>query len=184
MRVAVDTNVLSLLLHPDTEPPDNPETGKPVEYARERIENLIDGLEASGSRVLVPTPVLSEFLVLTNDAGQNYLSEIDGRAVFEVVPFDQRSAVEAAAAQALALKAGNKKKKLGSTRECVKADRQIVAVAKVAKADRIITSDADVQTIAEQMGVAVTMLWELEIPTIDNEQPSLLPPPDEPQPKK
>ena len=92
MVSAFDNNVLCLLLHPDADVPDDPETGKPVVRAKDRIAHLVEQLRESGSRILIPTPVLMEFMTY---AAPEYLNEINASAHFEVAPFDQRAAIEA-----------------------------------------------------------------------------------------
>lgn len=129
MAVAIDTTVLCLLFDPSIKPPNDPNTGKRVERAQERINYLVAQLETAGTRVLIPTPVLAEFLVMAETSGPDYLTEISNRSVFEIVPFDTVSAVEAAVLQRKAIAAGNKKANLKGSRQCVKADRQIVAIA-------------------------------------------------------
>jgi len=61
---------------PGAKPPRDPATKKPVEKARERIEQLIDDLEAAKDRVIIPAPALSEFLVLAGNEGPQYLNEL------------------------------------------------------------------------------------------------------------
>jgi len=39
--VAFDTSVLLLAIHPDAAPPADPETGKPLEHAKQRVDYLI-----------------------------------------------------------------------------------------------------------------------------------------------
>jgi hypothetical protein len=74
--VAVDSTTLALLLHPKAKPPNDPTTGFPVTKARERIEQLIADLTAEDERVVIPTPVLSEFLILAGKEGTLYLERI------------------------------------------------------------------------------------------------------------
>src|SRR6266446_3919177 len=95
--VAFDTSFLSLLLYPDAKPPLDPSTNKPVERAKERIEHLVESLEKAKEKIIIPTPALSEFLVLAAEAGPDYLAEINISSVFEVADFDTRAAVELAA---------------------------------------------------------------------------------------
>jgi hypothetical protein len=61
--VLIDATTLLLLLDSDARPPRDPATKKPLEKCKERIEFLIETLSEAGSRVVVPTPVLSELLV-------------------------------------------------------------------------------------------------------------------------
>lgn len=61
--VVFDASVLLLLLDPDASPPNDPATGQPIEHAKARIEHLIATLERQRTKVIIPTPVLSEVLV-------------------------------------------------------------------------------------------------------------------------
>ncbi len=107
--VIFDNNFLSLLLHPNSRPPLDPATGKPLERARERIEQLCVDLQERRDKIGIPAPALSEFLILAGDAGPDYLQAIDGSSVFRVLPFDQRAAIELAAMELEDRKVGDKK---------------------------------------------------------------------------
>lgn len=58
MVVAFDNNVLCLLLHPDADVPNDPETGKPVDRAQERMNLLLAQLVQRDARIVIPAPVL------------------------------------------------------------------------------------------------------------------------------
>ena len=109
MVVAFDNSVLCLLLHPGVDVPNDPATGNPVSRAQDRIAYLVEQLRESRSRILIPTPVLAEFLTF---ASADYLDEINSSAHFEVAPFDQRAAIEAGSAMRRA-RFGQGGKKLG-----------------------------------------------------------------------
>jgi hypothetical protein len=94
MLVVFDADVLSLLLNPDLDPPRDPTSGDPVERATERLENLVADLEKARARIVIPTPALSEFLVIAGDAGPDLITELDKQAVFAIEPFDAKAAVE------------------------------------------------------------------------------------------
>ena len=130
MVVAFDADILCLLLHPSIRPPLDPHTGNPVEHARARLEHLVAQLEASAARIVVPTPALAEFLVVAGDDGPGYIKAIDKQAVLRVEPFDTVAAIEAAASTRAARARGDKKSGATGPWQCVKADRQIVAVAR------------------------------------------------------
>jgi predicted nucleic acid-binding protein len=100
--VSVDAGVLSLLLHPGAKAPKDPATNKPVEKAHERIEQLIDDLDAAKERIIVPAPALSEFLVLAGEDGPKYLNELALLSHIYIQPFDQMAAIELAAIELLA----------------------------------------------------------------------------------
>ena len=69
MLVIFDADFLTLLLNPDAVPPIDPATGQPVERASQRIERLVAGLDKSKSKIVIPTPALSEFLVISDESG-------------------------------------------------------------------------------------------------------------------
>ena len=105
----------------------------------------------AGIRIVIPTPVLSEFLTF---AQPDYLLQITQSVWFEVVSFDQRAAVEAALALQRAMKsAQGKKLGLASSWQKIKVDRQIVAIGKVAGVTAIYSTDPDVLTLAREAGL-------------------------------
>ncbi len=61
--VAIDNTFLSLMLNPRGRPPKDPATGKFVERIDDRIEKLLLDLDSESERMILPTPVLSEFLI-------------------------------------------------------------------------------------------------------------------------
>ena len=173
MAVILDTDTLTLFLKPEIPPPNDPSTGKPITYAAARLSMLIDGLAKQHARILIPATVWAEFLVTAGDEGPIFQAKLRERASVEIVPFDAISAVEAAIDQRKALEVGNKKLALAGSRQCVKADRQIVAIGKTRNVDAIYTADADIVKIGASMGVNVVPLWDLPIPKEDEKPPLL-----------
>ena len=162
MVVAFDNTVLSLLLHPEADPPLDPTTGAPVARAQDRMAHLVEQLREADARILIPAPVLAEFLTF---AGPDYLAIIDQSAHFEVAPFDQRAAVEAATVQKKAnLSARGKKSGLTGKWQTIKVDRQIVAIAKVRNVERIYTTDGDVAELAKESGITAIGIADLSLP--------------------
>jgi len=82
--VVLDTTMLSLLLRPDSRPPIDPATGAPVAFARERLEGLVETLQKARTRVIIPTPVLSELLIKAAMAFPGIVDTIERSAVFRV----------------------------------------------------------------------------------------------------
>ncbi len=162
MVVAFDTNVLCLLLHPEADVPHDPATNKPVERAQERMAILVAHLEQQDARIVIPAPVLSEFLTY---ASTEYLDEINTSKSFSVGSFDQRAAIEAAVALRRA-RAGGLGKKLGLTGswQRIKVDRQIVAIAKVEGVQIVYTTDKDIQALAVDSGLEVVHVASLPLP--------------------
>jgi predicted nucleic acid-binding protein len=160
--VVFDNTVLCLLLHPEAEIPNDPVTDTPVERAQDRMRYLVEQLREAGTRILIPAPVLAEFLTF---ADAEYLTEINQNMWFEIAPFDQRAAVEAAIALRRALASGQGKKLgLADTWQKIKIDRQLVAIAKVNDAAPIYTSDSAVVRLAKDAGIEVVHLADLPIP--------------------
>ena len=163
MLALLDTTMLTLLLKPTAEPPIDPNTNQPVQRTADRVEFLIEYLNENSATILIPATVWAEFLVAAEESAQEYLAIIKEKAKFRVVPFDSISAVEAALDQRRAIRAGNKKADLSGTRQCVKADRQIMAVAKTRAVDMVYAADSDLLKIGASMNVPVTPLWELPL---------------------
>lgn len=169
--VLFDTNVLCLLLHPDADIPNDPASGTPIEQPKERINYLRDRLQDAGIRIVIPAPVLSEFLTI---AAPDYMLQITQSMWFEVAPFDQRAAVESALALKRALKSP-KGKKLGSTSswQKIKVDRQIVAIAKVYGVTTVYSTDPDVLNLARESGIEAIHAADLPLPPVAEVQLTL-----------
>lgn len=164
MLVAFDADVLSLVLNPELDPPTDPTTGQPVTKVAERLELLLADLQRAKTRVILPAPAVSEFLVIADESGPDYLAEIDKKSVFTIEPFDARAAVEAAASTRKAIAQGNKKSGASGAWQAVKTDRQIVAIAKTRGATRIYSNDGDLVNIAADCDIEVVPVWQLPIP--------------------
>lgn len=93
--VAIDATTLLLLIDSKAKPPRDPNTQKPLEKCKERLEFLLETLTGAVTRVVVPAPVLSELLVRAGDARSEFLSEITSTYAFVVAPFATKAAVAA-----------------------------------------------------------------------------------------
>jgi hypothetical protein len=164
--VSLDAGFLGLLLHPAAKPPIDPATKKLLIRAPERIEKLVEDLYAANERVIIATPALCEFLVLAENDGPQYLSELGNLPGFSIRPFDQMAAIELAAMELLARGKGGKRLPAAAATpwQKVKFDRQIVAIAKVSQAHTIYSDDGDVRVLAENSGIKVIPCWELPLP--------------------
>jgi hypothetical protein len=133
--VGIDETTLSLILHPEARPPKDPATHKLVERVSDRIEKLLEDLDAESERIVLPTPALCEFLVLAGRQGPEYLDKIKEMKTFLVKPFDEMAAIELAAIEYEARSAGNKRGTVAAPWTKVKFDRQIVAITKATDAN-------------------------------------------------
>jgi predicted nucleic acid-binding protein len=168
--VVFDANFLLLLLDPEARPPNDPETGEPVPRCKDRIENLIATFEQDGTKVLIPTPALSEILVRAGAAGPAYLETLNGSARFRIVPFDMRAAVELAQMNRQALEAGDKKSGRAAAWSKIKFDRQILAIARVEGAGVVYSDDEGLRRFGQTAGMKVIGISELPLPPEDPQQ--------------
>lgn len=134
------------------------------------MDFLVSTLDKRREKIIVPTPALSELLVHAAGAGPEYLDILNKTAAFKIVNFDDRAAVEVAAAIREAITAGNKKSGAVGTWAKVKFNRQIVAIAKVAGATAIYSDDDDIARLAKLCGIPVIRLCGLQLSPDDAQQ--------------
>ncbi len=163
--VAIDNTFLSLMLHPHAKPPNDPATGKPAERIADRIEKLLEDLDSNSERIILPTPVLSEFLILVGKEGPQYLDKLSSMKNILIKPFDELAAIELAAREVEDREKGSKRGGSASTWAKLRFDRQIVAIARTNKADPIYSDDEDVRTFATRLGIEVIRTWALPLPS-------------------
>jgi predicted nucleic acid-binding protein len=164
MTVVFDATMLLLLLRPGVRAPIDPATGRPVEYAEERISQLVSDLEKARVKIVVPAPALSELLVHAGNLGPKLVEQLTRSAAFKLAPFDVLAAVEVAEMTRTAIAAGDKRSGAAGTWAKVKYDRQLVGIAKVCRADILYTDDEDLRKFAESQSVKVIRLAELPLP--------------------
>lgn len=152
------------MLHPSGRPPIDPTTRLPVSNLDERVELLIETIDKEREQIIIPTPVLSEFLILAGNDGPKYLSLLDRRAMFRIESFDMRAAVELAAIE-LGIKKTKSDKRDGvqGTWAKIKFDRQIVTIAKVNGASKIYSDDDGVEKFANRCGIPVVKTWQMPL---------------------
>lgn len=61
--VVLDNTLLSLLFHEKARAPIDPNTGKRLAHVKERLELLMETWQLDSERILIPAPVLTEFLI-------------------------------------------------------------------------------------------------------------------------
>jgi hypothetical protein len=62
-----------------------------------QIDYLVELIQKSSQRIVVPTPALAELLVLSGDAGPTYLEILSRSKFLRIEPFGELAAIEAAA---------------------------------------------------------------------------------------
>ncbi len=167
--LCLDSTFLGLLIHPDAA------AGKSVNRLQDRLEFVRNSWDADHEKIIIPTPVLSEFLILAGKEGPVYLEKIHKTSNFRIAEFDERAAIELAAMHvkiASGFSKAEKKRRDGiGTWAKIKFDRQIVAIAKVNGAATIYSDDENLKKFAETEGIKVVQTSELPLPAPEN--PSL-----------
>ncbi len=164
MRFLVDTNILIQILAPNALGLTHPETGAALERVGERAQAFVAEAERRNALVLIPTPVLSEFLIgVEASKYQEYLDALNGSACFEIVDFDTAAAIECAQLpdkrELAQISPGQHVSKL-------KYDRQIVGIALAAMVDEVWSHDDSLRKIASSRGLAVKSLADIKPPAV------------------
>lgn len=164
--VVFDTSILALAFDENANPPIDPSTHEPLTDCQARIGHLIKTLSKAKTRVLIPTPVIAEYLVRAGLDRDKRLAELTGSRVFVVAPFDIRAAVECAGiedADYVRLRTVPDTE----SKAKVKFDRQIIATAIARDATTIYTGDNKLADRARRNNIDAVMTWELPLPPID-----------------
>jgi predicted nucleic acid-binding protein len=166
MAVVFDNSFLTPLYGPFSSIaiPQDPATGQPVTRAEDRVAALVETLGRGQERILIPTPVLCEFLTVAGRDGTEYLERFDSSSRFQIVPFDARAAIEAAQRLQASRRSRREQGRGSSPWQEVKFDHQIVAIARVRAANTIYSDDEDIAGIAADSGIDVITLAELPLP--------------------
>lgn len=168
--VVFDTSTLILLIDPNARPPTSPTTGQPLSKCKERIEYLVNHLNHAKTRILIPTPVLSEFLVKAGPNKNDFLQTFLESSRFSVGAFEERAAIELAFLEDADLSSGRSLSR-NESKAKVKFDRQIVAIAKVRGASTIYTDDGTLAAVSKRNGINPVMTWDLPLPPVDPQMP-------------
>jgi predicted nucleic acid-binding protein len=162
--VVIDATTLLLMLRPGTPVPNGP-NGLPIDQPKERIEYLVQRLNNAKTKIIIPTPALSEALVRAGAvASQQIVDHLQRYSVFSIESFDTRAALEVAAMSREALVKGKKRGASDATWAKVKYDRQIVAIAKVHGATTIYSDDGDIAVLGKRAKIEVVGLADLPLP--------------------
>lgn len=162
--VGIDSTFLSLMLHPKARPPRDPATKKSVERIEDRIERLLQDLDAEGERIILPTPSLCEFLILAGADAPAYLDKIATMKTILVKPFDEKAAIELAAKELEDRARGSKRGGSPETWNKVRFDRQIVAIVRANGGSRIYADDDGLKKYAVRCGLITVSTWDLPLP--------------------
>ena len=161
--VAIDATTLSILLNPKAKIPFDKATGEPVVLGRERILGFIAQAEKERRKLVIPTPATAELLTAIGPTSADYIRVINRKAVFEVRPFDEVAAIELAFLNRDIFAALDLKNGLEPWQK-MKVDRQIIAIAKVADCEKILTEDKGMANRARLCEIEPIRIVDLPIP--------------------
>jgi predicted nucleic acid-binding protein len=139
------------------------------EHEIDNAGRYIKWLKLKEQTVMIPTPVLAEYLV-----GESATDRHDGTIFetgFQIAPFDLRAAVIAAElARDIGLIKSIKKEE-DVSHQCIKTDIMLAAIAIERKAEKIITTDNGFKIFSKLVGKRITIGRIPEIPlNIDDKQ--------------
>ena len=161
--VAIDATTLSILLNPKGKIPADPATRQPVEFGRERVLAFIALAEKERRKLIIPTPATAELLTAIGPTSADYIRVINRKAVFEVRSFDEVAAIELAFLNRDVFGSLDQKNGVEPYQK-MKIDRQIIAIAKVAGCDKILTEDGGLGNRARLCEIEPIKIADLPIP--------------------
>jgi predicted nucleic acid-binding protein len=129
---------------------------------------LVADLKKAKTKIIIPSPALSELLVRAGaEESQRLVEAINRSSIFKIEAFDALAAIEVATMSREAIDAGDKRSGTGSVWQKVKYDRQIAAIAKVHRASVIYTGDTDLVAHCERVGLQAAGIGDLPLPPED-----------------
>lgn len=154
--MAIDNNVLVAWL-----------TAKDQEISYTKLQYGLKQLEENKQRLIIPTPVLAEFLVVANNARYDFIERLSKSKAVNLAAFDARCAVECSLLTASARAKEDKfygAEPEEGLRQKIKIDEQIVAIARVNRCETILTHDKDIHNIAKRVGIRAIRVADLPFP--------------------
>ncbi len=162
--VIFDATMLILAVDPEAGKPNDPATGKPVEHVEHRISFLLAEVDKAKAKIGLPTPALSEAMVKSDLPPFQIVKTIQSLSVFQILPFDDKAAIELALMNRQALAMGDKKDGSQESWAKIKFDRQIVAIARVAQAEWIYTDDEGLKNACRKQNIKAVGLADMMLP--------------------
>lgn len=132
---------------------------------RLRVSHLISTLDKAKSLVVVPTPVVAEYLVKADQAGLQSLRKLQGRSLVRICDFNLTAAYECALLDGAALNGSmGKKHGIDAAWQKIKIDRQIVSIARVNGCTAMVSQDDSVAANCNRLGIEVFKFEDLPMP--------------------
>lgn len=129
---------------------------------RAALDHLVQDLSKSRTRILIPSPCLTELLIQAGKARDEYVQKLGNSSTFEVIPFDRRAATECAL---LLAEAWDSKTQRNITHTKFKFDWMIVACAASRGVKQIYSDDDDIARCAAQVSIQAVAQKNLPVPS-------------------
>lgn len=129
-----------------------------------RIKYLFALVEKKKSKLVIPMPALSEYLVGADLAGYEWVNTLSRRSSIILAPFDLAAAQECAQLDRGAYRSGDKRDGQEGAWQKIKIDRQIAAISKSVGARLIITNDKGVRASATRAFIESKRIEDLDLP--------------------
>lgn len=126
---------------------------------RAKLDALVKQHEKS--KIIIPTPSLTEYLVRADKARDELLAKLTASKFFIIEPFDQKAATECALLLAEAWDKGTRAK-VSKTK--FKFDWQIIAIALSRNATAIYSDDDDIHRAGKAVNLKVVAIDGLPLP--------------------
>lgn len=166
-KIIVDTNILINLMKTQSSTPYSlGENGfSDIADIELRSKALLEHIERSGGTIVIPTPVLAEYLFgIQGEANKiKHVELISKMNCFEIISFEDLAAIECSMLFSVQeFKQFKAKINSNETASKIKYDRQIIAIAKANQINEIWSTDAGVIRKAEEVGIIVKSLLDIQ----------------------
>lgn len=148
--IIVDCNLLVAWVSPKTSADD-----------KDRLDFFLETASKHKQKIIIPMPVLAEFLVRTDAATAEWLAALERKSSIEIAPFDRMAAVDCALLDRAAIGSGDKKDGVDEPWQKIKIDRQIVAIGKSRSATLVVSDDKGIRSNALRCGMLALTIAEL-----------------------
>ena len=128
---------------------------------RAKLDYLIAELHKRRTKILIPTPALTELMVRAGKAREEIHQKLSVKSAFQVTSFDSRAAMECALLLEEALDSRGKQQ---LSKSKIKFDWQIVAIAAAHNATNIYSDDGDIARYGKRANIAVIKTDDLPLP--------------------
>lgn len=128
---------------------------------RAKLDELVATLEKSKTKIVIPTPALTEVLIRAGKAREEIHNALTRKSAFEIAPFDVKAAMECSL---LLEEAWSGVEKRAITKTKFKFDWQILAIAATRRVTTIYSDDGDMAKAAVRAGIRVVRIDDLALP--------------------